>query len=470
MRRTNKSFVELVIVLVFTSVSSLGQPTYSPTTIYTPLGTLVEALIFERPDLYDLSQTEKDDWRNHWLDYYENRIKFDAEATRTYNCHAFAWWMSEGGSTVWVDAPEEEKYWEDSSYIEVSSQFSATKVFYGQGPGNDHSAITTPIEGRFISKWAYWPRFVHDANDCPWSIGMNLHYYVLRPKITGLDVVCPSSGTAFTLNNPPTNFSVVWSTSPEPQGSDYSVVPNGNECIITNYDHVGEIVLTATLTNDYDTIVASKVVFLTYSPNYYTLYASITTGGNTDWLQNCNGLFTYTFPGMYSGEIQIWDPVYVPFINNVTWTNISQTGCTSAGIGTSSDGKEVFLNLKPFGCTATFRMTATNDCGSFYYDYSFVAGENCYIEKSVPGKIPSQIFTYPNPTRGVFTVKYISEDSDSGIEEIVLRSSIGVELMRKKYNGQETIVLDISQQMSGIYYLEVFDGKTMTTHTISVQK
>lgn len=225
-----------------------------------------------------------------------------------------------------------------------------------------------------------------------------------------------------------------------------------------------------TLTNDYDTIVASKVVFLTYSPNYYTLYASITTGGNTDWLQNCNGLFTYTFPGMYSGEIQIWDPVYVPFINNVTWTNISQTGCTSAGIGTSSDGKEVFLNLKPFGCTATFRMTATNDCGSFYYDYSFVAGENCYIEKSVPGKIPSQIFTYPNPTRGVFTVKYISEDSDSGIEEIVLRSSIGVELMRKKYNGQETIVLDISQQMSGIYYLEVFDGKTMTTHTISVQK
>jgi hypothetical protein len=197
--------------------------------------------------------------------------------------------MSEGGDTVWVNRPQQETYWGDGSYIELSSPIGATKVWYGPGPANDHSAITTPTVDRFISKFGEGPIFRHEPQDCPWSESADLHYYVLRPTITGLDVVCPSSGIEFTLNNPPTNFTIAWSSNPIPEDDDYSLDTNGNECTITNNNHVGEITLTATIFNDYDTIIVSKEILLTYSPNYYTFYAELTTGGSTDWLQDCNG-------------------------------------------------------------------------------------------------------------------------------------------------------------------------------------
>lgn len=38
------------------------------------------------------------------------------DASRTYNCHAYAWRVSEGGSKVWINSPGDDYYWSDENY------------------------------------------------------------------------------------------------------------------------------------------------------------------------------------------------------------------------------------------------------------------------------------------------------------------------------------------------------------------
>jgi len=269
------------------------------------------------------------------------------------------------------------------------------------------------------------------------------------------------------LNNFSSNFPMSWNSDPEPINGDYSLVSDDNSCTITNDHHVGLITLSAYPSSSCNTF-ATRNIFLTYAPNIYTFYASLTTGGETDWLQDCNGLMTYTFPGMYSGEINVSDPEFLPYIDNITWTKISQNNCSFADVSSSNQGKYVFLNFKPFGCTATIRMTATNDCGSFYHDYFFAAGILC--ENKSPLNNQDKISIYPNPTNGHFSVRYHSNDLNLGINEIVLRNSLGKVLIHKRYGCQNIIMLDISKQVTGLYFLDIFDGKEWSSHRISLQK
>ncbi len=75
---------------------------------------------------------------------YPNAQKLE-EATSTYNCHAYAWHISEGGNRVWIGyytATAEDIYWQVGSYIEVTNPIKGDKVVY---VNDNHSAVTTSI-------------------------------------------------------------------------------------------------------------------------------------------------------------------------------------------------------------------------------------------------------------------------------------------------------------------------------------
>lgn len=289
------------------------------------------------------------------------------------------------------------------------------------------------------------------------------------PYITGSEYVCQATYSEFSIINPQQSCTITWSTNPVPvNDDDFIVTSTQNGCRISNTSHIGTVVLTATTSGSCGPIDSIQIE-LTTNPTYSTFYASLTTDEETDWLQECNGLFTYTYPGMYSGEILIWDPPYVPYLESVTWTKISQSNCTFADFGASNNGKSLFLNLKPLGCNTVLRMTASNNCGYFNKDFTFFAGMDCG-NKSQFAKATSQFLIYPNPTIGVFTVKDKSTDEKPGIKEIVIRNFMGMEIMRTKYNEPEVITIDISNEVAGIYFLEVYDGIVWTNHQISLQR
>lgn len=103
------------------------------------------------------------------INRYNNRIVFVSDATWSYNCHAYTWYISEGKTdNVWIGTFEVPEFWEDGSYILTSSSSASSKVYY---PLDDHSAVITYHNGFLLhkSKWGNGPVFIHDKNDSPYT-------------------------------------------------------------------------------------------------------------------------------------------------------------------------------------------------------------------------------------------------------------------------------------------------------------
>lgn len=156
-----KSNIITLLFILIVSINMAQNPVYEDIIIKTPNQTEIQAKSLTSEDM---TSPQKEDSKNFWLNCYNNRIYFENEATYKYNCHAFAWHISEGGNQLWIDTPNDDVYWNDASYIEVSNQNDATKVSFG-GPCYqnwttcletkftnpcDHSAVTTTSNDYFI--------------------------------------------------------------------------------------------------------------------------------------------------------------------------------------------------------------------------------------------------------------------------------------------------------------------------------
>jgi hypothetical protein len=161
-------FFSLLFGIVFISLN-MAQ-TYQNDTIYTPNET---PIIAQKLIAGEFSEWEKQEIKNYCLNYYDYRIVFISEATRSYNCHAYAWYITEGGDKVWINTPDDDLFWNDGSYI-LSSSSVGTKVSF---PSDDHSAITTNLQGVYESKWGSAPVFRHTKDDCPYNSTGGLNFY-----------------------------------------------------------------------------------------------------------------------------------------------------------------------------------------------------------------------------------------------------------------------------------------------------
>ena len=123
-------------------------------------------------------------------------------ATYHYNCHSFAWYRSEGGNrNVWIGwtggGTAEDIYWDDGSFIKVSSLSDATKISYDNDGTGDHSAIK--LSGTNCrSKWGAWPLVDHAVGYGPDIYNMSIREYYAPFKVNGPQLVCSGSTTTFT--------------------------------------------------------------------------------------------------------------------------------------------------------------------------------------------------------------------------------------------------------------------------------
>jgi hypothetical protein len=137
--------MKLSIFTVFIGLSlfvSNAQIVY----LYTPNGSQVYAFQEAEMSASDIT---------YYTTLYQNnypQATVLANASSTYNCHSYAWNMREGGPTCWLNqSPDLHKYWDDGSYIQVTSESEAQKIFYYNG---DHSAVkSSVVAGRYESKW-----------------------------------------------------------------------------------------------------------------------------------------------------------------------------------------------------------------------------------------------------------------------------------------------------------------------------
>lgn len=199
-------------------------------------------------------------------------------------------------------------------------------------------------------------------------------------------------------------------------------------------------------------------------PSQYTLYASYTSGGTTNWLQDVNCLKTYTFPGMYSGNIDLTDQVATSF----NWTFVSKYPSTATlGIGPTSDPQHVTVTVKPQGASVTYRLTTSNACGSYSHDYTFVADGPCDIAMA---SVSSELSVAPNPVAGSFAVSLNTDSKKAFIKEVIVQNRYGTQMKRIKFsNDRKSQTVDIQNLPTDIYIVQVFDGEKWLSEKIVKQ-
>lgn len=173
------------------------------TSIQTPNLTNVNVIKFET-DAWTSSVKKK------IKTYYQNNFPqatFLSEATSTYNCHNYAWNMTEGGDDYWMNDPS--AYMTDWSYVETSSAY-AEKIFYYMVPYGYHSAVPSSVSGMYDSKWGSAPLMRHAPTYGPYSNMNYRKYYAKPPKISGHNIVTNTVSSTFSLAFAPLNLSINW--------------------------------------------------------------------------------------------------------------------------------------------------------------------------------------------------------------------------------------------------------------------
>ena len=172
--RLQTRFIELVLAVEI--ADSRGIPTEqrdSPLTIYTPHGSEVQANIRDEMSAGEIQ------YLNNYVDqYYPDAVRL-GDSSRTYNCHSYAWNMTEGGPVCWIgtSGAEEDIYWLDHSYVPVASFAEAVKVSY---QSDDHSAVNMEQPDWVRSKWGSGPVMEHAYDYCPYN-SSSLAYFIDHP-------------------------------------------------------------------------------------------------------------------------------------------------------------------------------------------------------------------------------------------------------------------------------------------------
>ena len=168
-----KSVIFVFLIFAIQTIAYGGSDntdsTVSTTTIYTPLGTPVEAMIYNET----LSPVQISYLNDQWTTdpRYQN-AEIVSDSTNSYNCHGYTWYMSEGGQgRLHIEDPQ--PYLEDGSYVVIEENEAATgdKVLYGDGV---HSAVIADEPGWAVSKWANGPLMRHRLREVPLELGPDL--------------------------------------------------------------------------------------------------------------------------------------------------------------------------------------------------------------------------------------------------------------------------------------------------------
>jgi len=125
-----------------------------------------------------------------------------SDASSTYNCHSYAWNMTEGGPICWLEKdPDLHWYWDDGSY-ETTTEVNAEKIFYYNG---DHSAIKSSVPGMYESKWGSAPLMRHSPGYGPDEYNMQYRRYYKKSLaiISGPSLMSVGSSSTFTVTNTP---------------------------------------------------------------------------------------------------------------------------------------------------------------------------------------------------------------------------------------------------------------------------
>lgn len=428
-------------ILLLLSILSLNNVfSQTPTTIYTPKGTAVQALIVP-----EMSAAQIASLNAQVASQYPNAQRMD-DASATYNCHGYAWHISEGGSRVWLNTPGDDTYWIDGSYNEVTNTSTyPAKVSYAS---DDHSAVTTAQADVFISKWGSWPLMKHNKNYTPYNSSV-LKYYACLPTsltVSGASGFCSSA--TYTVPELPATAAVTWSASP---AGIVSLTPNGNS-VTANMSTSGSLTLTAGIQNSCGrtTSAAKAITVGNYSPGDYPISGQTSLCANT--------VTTYSTNSLPNATSYNWIIPANALSNG--WSIVSGQGTRVLTVITGSVSTTVRLKVpnncttNPDGLAPAMLFVNINSCGALNFSIS------------------------PNPATNNVTVEPIApmmasrkSQATHPISQINLYDQQGNLKRQQKFTGNSTREqVNISGLNPGMYFVEIITTNGKEQHTLMIKQ
>lgn len=179
------------MTLLLSGVQNNVATAQTTATIYTKGGQAIEVLIYDQEPLSEdrIAQINK-----YYTSTYPNATLL-SDASARYNCHSYAWNMSDGGDTCWINEynndknPNIAKYWTNDYYSETT-EANAVKIYYYNG---DHSAVASKsVSGMYESKWGQAPLMRHAPGYGPYTDMDKRKYYYHPDSSSSSSTTTPS--------------------------------------------------------------------------------------------------------------------------------------------------------------------------------------------------------------------------------------------------------------------------------------
>ncbi|GEM_PF-2997161 len=469
--------------------------------------------------------------------YWQNKIidnKWDAEiigsSSAQYNCHGYAWHVSDGGNYVLINSPESYFSGDSTTYVQTTNTYdSLRKIVYFYEYAGGHSAISTNEEGYVISKWGgAGPLVRHAIFDFPWlgdSIPDSATFYEI--DIEGNDNISVGGSLNLTTLNI-TNATYNWS------GDDYYICGTGNS-------YVGTIIglketpayirapVKVEITSPYSntTIKGDRKNYISVSSGANLPYISA-TGGSKLVCSSGTSFEIYNLPPGWAIE---W--ICGPFLSRVTaqgsnpctfsstgsgssWVNaIVHPACggielerynvwsglpqvwevTGPSNGCSGSEYTFYADYSPYSNPTSFEWSISPEyyCNTIYgYDWWANAHFDCpyeeyYQVRCTPqnacgkGDMANTIYDCgygyslsPNPasTEVTITVSKTINSLNIAVENIIFDISIydsyGVKHFQGKYSG-DRFTIPVYNLKDGSYIMKIDDGNFITKKQLIIK-
>jgi hypothetical protein len=349
-------------------------------TISTPLSSSIEGIKF-----YQLSTYQINDALNYLSSF--SGIDIIESPTSAYNCHSYAWNISQNSDPeiAWINEydsysyPNLEKYWTDGSYIEVSGISTADIIHYT----GDHSAVKYS-SSMYKSKWGYNCLVVHSPNNVPSIYGTSNKYYSSF-KMSSPDILCMESNGTFQTPDY-TNCTFTWTYDSEKldivsgQGTNNFVVTpkedsQAGRSWVSLSLHINSPISRTRVITKYFWVGIPRVDFVTYSNS---------VNGESYWCSSNYG-------NAFAIDTPYLDIPYEARL--LSWPSLSVISTNSA----------VYSGTDPFGFEPSgwyvFQIRGTNGCGTSEWYESEIEYLDCSNDEDF------KLFVYPNPATAELSVK-----------------------------------------------------------------
>jgi len=206
-----------------------GENTFQSTTVLTPFGKNVLGYINQ-----EFTPTEKYNVTQVVLDTYN--VELIDSASRTYNCHSYAWNISNGGSVCWIDATIFSYNDNISNYLindlystnEPNNSYGYRRIFYYNSAILSYGSPSNVYQ----SKWGSGPLVRHSPTNVPSSYNPNYRTIYFNPGIYGEQNISLGNNYNYTVYPNMSYATYDWFID-DSDGKCTIITQNGNTALIS---------------------------------------------------------------------------------------------------------------------------------------------------------------------------------------------------------------------------------------------